>query len=188
MQAFHAARQSLGELLGRLDALAPAVDQAAGLLVQALRGGGKVLACGNGGSASQAQHLATELIGRFLRHDRRSLPAVALTADSSVQTALANDFGFEEVFALQIRALGRPGDVLVVLSTSGNSGNIIAALRTARQLGLKTIAVLGGDGGKARGLAEAEVIVPETATPRIQEAHLLLVHTLCAAADEAFAG
>lgn len=188
MEPFNTSRSSLLALLGRLDRLSAGVDTACRLLVETLRAGGKVLVCGNGGSASQAQHLVTELVGRFLQPGRRPLPAMALTADTSLMTSVANDLGFEEVFARQVRAFGRPGDLLIVLTTSGNSANILAALRAAKQQDLKTLALLGGNGGEARGLADAEVIVPADSTPRIQEIHLLLVHTLCAAADEAFAG
>lgn len=146
--------------------------------------GGVLYTVGNGGSATDAQHLAEELIARY-RSNRRALPAIALTADSSVLTCIGNDFGFESVFSRQIEALVRPGDLLLVFSTSGNSPNIVAALRAAREQGGKTIALLGKNGGACRGLADLELIVPSENTARIQEAHLQILHYICEVVEAA---
>jgi D-inositol-3-phosphate glycosyltransferase len=158
--------------------LRTSVIAAAETIVGCFTNGGKVLVCGNGGSAADAQHLAGELIGRF-RHERAALPAVALTADPTVLTAWANDRGFEEVFARQVEALGGTADVLVAISTSGRSPNVVRALQGARQRGLATICLLGRDGGEARHLSDVPVIVPSADTARIQEVHAVLIHTLC---------
>jgi D-sedoheptulose 7-phosphate isomerase len=148
---------------------------AARAIREAVAAGKKVLAFGNGGSAADAQHLTAELVGRFQK-DRGGFAAVALTADTSLLTSLANDFGFERVFARQIEALGVAGDVAVALSTSGRSPNIVAALHAARDRGLRTIALTGRDGGR---LAEMHINVPEATTARIQEVHITLIHALC---------
>lgn len=144
----------------------------------------KVLTCGNGGSSSDAQHLTEELVARY-RSNRRALPALSLTADTAVLTCIANDFGYEHIFARQIEALAFPGDLLVCMTTSGNSPNIIAALNRARERGAGTIALLGKDGGAARGLAELEVIVASDNTARIQEAHMQIVHYICEVVEQA---
>ena len=148
----------------------------------ALTSGRKVLAFGNGGSAADAQHLTAELVGRFQK-DRPGFAAVALTADTSLLTSLANDYGFERVFARQVEALGAPGDVAVAISTSGQSPNVVAALKAARDRGLRTIALTGRDGGDAGRLAEIHVNVPESATARVQEVHITLIHALCEIAE-----
>ena len=137
-----------------------------------------MLIFGNGGSAADAQHLACELVGRFLR-DRRALPAVALTTDTSTLTAVANDYGFDRVFARQIEALGKPGDVAVGISTSGSSRNVLAGLQLARSRGLKTVAFTGGNGGPIGSAADVHVNVPHDVTPRIQEVHRTLIHAVC---------
>ena len=147
-------------------------------LVSAVEGGNKILACGNGGSAADASHFMTELLCRF-RDDRRSLPGVALTADGSFLTAAGNDYGFENIFARQVEGLGREGDVLVAISTSGNSTNIRAAIDTANDHKLTTIALLGRDGGSSAGIADIEIIVSHQQTARIQEAQKVLIHALC---------
>lgn len=157
-------------------------NQAVGAVVDCLSSGHKLLVCGNGGSAAEASHLATELVVRFV-HDRRPYPAIALSDSGGTLTAAGNDYGFDEVFARQVRALGQVGDVLVALSTSGRSANIVRALRGARELGLTSVAFLGRDGGEARGLATIELIVPNQETARIQEAHLVLIHALCEAIE-----
>ena len=149
-----------------------------GVLADCLKYGGKVMACGNGGSAADACHLATELLCRF-EQERRALPAISLTADGSFLTAAGNDYAFERVFSRQVEGLARAGDVLVVFSTSGNSPNILLALRMAREKGIKSVALLGRDGGKAAGLADVEIIVPDPVTARIQEAHQRIIHLLC---------
>jgi len=157
---------------------AGAVVSVADVLTAAFDGGGKVLIFGNGGSAGDAQHLACELVGRFLR-ERRALPALALTSDTSTLTAIANDYGFERVFARQIEALGRPGDVAIGISTSGSSGNVLAGLQLAKARGLKTVAFTGGTGGPIGAAADVHVNVPRGATPRIQEVHRTLIHAVC---------
>jgi D-sedoheptulose 7-phosphate isomerase len=157
---------------------AEAVVAAVDVLTAAFDGGGKVLIFGNGGSAADAQHLACELVGRFLR-DRRALPALALTTDTSTLTAIANDYGFDRVFARQIEALGNPGDVAIGISTSGASANVLAALQIAKSRGLKTIAFTGGSGGRIGSAADVHVNVPHTATPRVQEVHRTLIHAVC---------
>jgi len=158
---------------------------AAGLMTDGLRAGGKVLFCGNGGSAADSQHLAAELTGRYLR-DRAPLAAVALTVDSSALTAIANDYSYDEVFARQVRGLGRPGDVLVGISTSGNSRNVVAALEAARAIGLATIGLTGAGGGRMKDLCDVCLCVPSTDTPRIQEMHIAAGHMLCELVENAF--
>ncbi len=144
-----------------------------------LRAGGKLLACGNGGSASDSSHLVAEFVIRFVE-DRRSYPALALASDGGLLTAGANDYGFAEIFARQVRGLGQPGDVLIVFTTSGKSDNILRALDAAREVGLTSVAFLGRGGGPAKGKADIELIVPGTeVTARIQEAHKVLMHRLC---------
>lgn len=142
------------------------------------RDGGKLLVCGNGGSAADSQHLAAELAGRY-RHDRPAWPALALTTDTSALTAVSNDFGFEHVFARQVEALGRAGDVLLVISTSGRSPNCVAAVRAARARGLRCHGLLGRDGGALAGSVDGAIIAPAHDTPRVQELHLVLLHALC---------
>ena len=166
---------------------ATAIAQAGELLLRVLAGGGQVLVFGNGGSAADAQHFAAELVGRFVR-TRRGWPAVALTTDTSVLTAVANDFGFESVFARQVEALGRPDDLAVGLTTSGASPNVVRALEAAKARGLRTIALTGNDGGAAGRIAEVHVNVPETVTARVQEAHMTVLHLFCAFVDREVEG
>ena len=147
-----------------------------------LQAGGKILACGNGGSASDAQHLVAELVGRY-KDERRALGAIALNTDGSVLTCLSNDYAYDQVFARQVEALGRPGDLFVGITTSGKSPNVLEGLRTATRLGLRTAALLGRDGGPALPLASLAIVVPETETARIQECHGLMIHLLCEALD-----
>ena len=161
------------------------IEAAAGLLIDGLKGGGKVLFCGNGGSAADSQHLAAELTGRYLR-DRAPLAAVALTVDTSALTAIANDYSYDEVFARQVRGLGRPGDVLVGISTSGNSRNVVAALEAARALGMRTVGLTGAAGGRMKELCDVCLCVPSTDTPRIQEMHIAAGHMLCELVENAF--
>jgi len=151
---------------------------AAAAIVASLRQGGTVLVFGNGGSAADAAHMAAELVGRF-RRERRGYAAVALTADPSVITSIANDYGYERVFARQVEALGRPGDIAVAISTSGESANVVGALDAARTRGLTTIALTGRDGGRAGRMADIHVNVPSAATPRVQEVHRTLLHVIC---------
>jgi D-sedoheptulose 7-phosphate isomerase len=164
----------------------PSLTAAAAALISAYRGGHKALFFGNGGSAADAQHLAAEFVGRYLRQ-RDPLPALALNANSSAVTAIANDYGYEQVFVRQLRALANPGDVAVAISTSGNSPNVIEAVVCARQLGLFTIALTGAEGGRLGNLVDAVIAVPSKETPRIQECHILIGHALCDAVDRAVA-
>ncbi len=161
-----------------------AVLRAAQEISHALATGGKLLTCGNGGSAAQAQHLAAELVGRFKRPERGGLAAIALTADTAVLTAWGNDARFEDVFARQIDAFGRAGDVLVAMSTSGRSRNVVRAIETARERGMRSVAFLGRDGGQCRRLSDVPVVVPVDDTQRIQEVHLLVLHILCELVEE----
>jgi len=162
------------------------IVEAARSIGDALATGGKVLVCGNGGSAAEAQHFAAELVGRFKRGERRALPVMALTTDSAVLTAWANDIGYDEVFARQVDAHGRPGDVLVVLSTSGRSRNVVRALEVARERGLRCVALLGGTGGDAAELADDVLLVPAADAQRIQEVHGVVVHVLSELVEEQF--
>lgn len=159
------------------------VAAAGQMLVECLAAGKKVLVFGNGGSAADAQHLAAELVGRY-RNERAALPAIALTTDTSLLTALGNDYGFSEVFARQVEALANPGDVVIGISTSGRSANVIAGLHTARALGTRTIALIGANISGMGGLADQVVSVPSQETPRIQEAHAVIIHTLCKIVDD----
>jgi D-sedoheptulose 7-phosphate isomerase len=168
-----------------LAALVPAIAAASEAMIGALRSGGKILACGNGGSAGDAQHFSAELLNRFER-ERPGLPAVALTTDTSTLTSIANDYAFEQVFSKQVRALGRRGDCLLAISTSGNSPNVLEAIRAAHETGLQVVALTGRDGGRmaaALAAGDVEVRVPATRTARIQEVHLVVIHCLCDAID-----
>lgn len=160
------------------EALAGTIDACADMLADALRCGQKVLVMGNGGSAADAQHLAAELVGRFML-ERRALPAIALTTDSSILTAVGNDYGFDRVFSRQVEALAVPGDVVVGISTSGNSPNVLSGLQAARALGCRTVGLLGKDGGCIAPLVDINLTVPAMETPRIQEVHAIIVHILC---------
>jgi D-sedoheptulose 7-phosphate isomerase len=173
-------------IIRRLAAQQNAFQRVAALLCDCLRRGNKVIWCGNGGSAAEAQHLAAELIGRFCR-PRAPLPSIALTTDTSVLTAIANDFGFEHVFERQIDALCQPGDVVIGISTSGNSANVCGALRRAHQLDAVTIAMSGTCDGRITDLADICLHVPSTNPARVQEAHQLLGHILCECIDRALA-
>lgn len=160
----------------------PEVIQAAGeLMVQSLLNGGKILSCGNGGSAGDAQHFSAEMLNRF-ETERPSLPAIALSTDTSTITAIANDYSYEEIFAKQIKALGQPGDILLAISTSGHSKNVVQAILAAQQRGLSVIALTGKDGGVVATLLnenDVELRVPVQSTARVQEVHLLIIHSLC---------
>ena len=167
----------LAELLGRLKVLRPEVSRLCHTLIESWNAGGKALFAGNGGSAAGAMHFAEELIVRFHKN-RRALPAVAL-CDPTVLTCAANDFGYDEVFARQVEGLGRKGDVLVVLSTSGNSSNLVRAVQVAKSAGMTTACLTGKDGGKLKGLCDLELIVPSQITHHIQEAHKVIYHAVC---------
>jgi D-sedoheptulose 7-phosphate isomerase len=179
----HDAHRCMG-LLAADERLRRAGAAAAGACVDALRAGGKILLAGNGGSAADAQHVAAEFVGRFGR-ERPALAAVALTTDTSILTAIGNDYGYEQLFARQVRALGRPGDVLVVYSTSGRSPNVLAALEAARAGGLATIGFTGNHGGPIRERCDILLEVPSDQTPRIQEGHMVLGHVLCGLVEQA---
>lgn len=168
------------------EALLGGVERAAAMVIGALRAGNRVLLFGNGGSAADAQHVACELVGRFLR-DRRALPAEALTVNPSVITAVGNDFGFADVFARQVEAAGRPGDVAIGITTSGRSPNVVRGLAAARAGGLATIALCGRAAGPAGETADVALCVPDDSTPRVQECHLLIGHILCDLVEEALA-
>jgi len=171
--------------LDAVQGLADPIARAGALMAQALRGGGKALACGNGGSAADAQHFAAELVNRF-ETERAPLAAVALTTDSSILTSIANDYDYRQVFSKQVRAIGRRGDVLLAISTSGNSANVLEAMAAARELGVRVVALTGNGGGKmaaALGADDVHMCVPHKSTARIQEVHLLILHCLCDAID-----
>lgn len=174
-------RQRIDEhlaVIAALHDLAPGIARLAEQARATLDGGGKILLCGNGGSAADAQHIAAELVGRF-QCERGGLAAVALTTDTSILTSLGNDYGFEQVFARQVGALARPGDLLLGLSTSGNSANVVAAVDSARRIGCATAGLLGGDGGVLAGRVDHALTVPSPITARVQEAHILIAHILC---------
>ena len=166
------------ETLRALSSLESQMAQAADVIDQCLRAGNKLLVCGNGGSATDASHFATELVVRFAK-DRRALPAICLVSDSGILTAAGNDYGFDEVFARQVAAFGIAGDVLICLTTSGKSKNLIRALEEAKTRKLKTVAFLGRDGGSTVGIADLDLLVKSDSTARVQEAHQLLLHVLC---------
>lgn len=170
----------------KLPVIAPDVVAAAQLIARCLADGGKLLLCGNGGSAADCQHIAAELVGRFVA-ERRPLAAVALTTDSSALTCIGNDYGFESVFARQVLALAQPGDVLLGISTSGQSPNVLKAFEAARAAGALTIALCGRDGGALAPLADRAIVVPGDATAPIQEAHLFIGHALCALVEREMA-
>jgi D-sedoheptulose 7-phosphate isomerase len=161
-----------------LRALGPDVDRVVTLVAELMAAGGGLLVCGNGGSAADAQHIAAELTGRFFR-DRRPLRALPLHGNTSSLTAIGNDYGYEEVFAREVDAHGRAGDVLLAISTSGNSPNILRAIETAREKSMKVVGLTGESGGKMRDLCDVCLCVPSASTPRIQECHILIGHTIC---------
>ena len=162
------------------------IERVAQSIISSYKNGGKVLLCGNGGSAADSQHIAAEFIGRFQK-ERRALPAIALTTDTSILTSLANDYSYEIVFARQVEALGKKGDVLIGISTSGKSPNVIKALETAQALGILTVAFTGHDGGLMGKIADISIIVPSKVTARIQESHIALFHALCEVVEDEFA-
>ena len=171
--------------LDSIEALAAPIAGAAELMVGSLLGNGKILACGNGGSAADAQHFAAELVGRF-EMERQGLAGIALTTDSSIMTAVANDYGYKAVFDRQVRALGQPGDVLLAISTSGNSPSVVAAIHAAHENEIHVVALTGKGGGEMAGIlrdTDIHICVPSERTARIQEVHLLTIHCLCDAID-----
>jgi D-sedoheptulose 7-phosphate isomerase len=173
--------------IGGLAAHAAEFEAACDLMAGALKSGRKIFACGNGGSASDSGHFTTELLCRFVG-DRPALPAISLAQDGGFLTATGNDYGFEHVFSRQVHGLGCEGDVLVAFSTSGKSPNVVNALEAAREKGMKSIALLGRGGGSCRGLADVEIVVEATETARIQEAHKVLLHAMCAGIERRLFG
>lgn len=173
------------DVIDSLRTIESQVDRISNLFLTTLDSNGKILLCGNGGSASDAQHIAAELVGRFMT-ERAPLPALALTTDSSIVTAIANDYGYEYVFSRQIEAIARPKDLLLVLSTSGNSQNVINAIHSAKRVPMQICALLGGDGGRAASMLENTAIVPSSSPARIQEAHIFIGHYLCSIIDTKF--
>ena len=178
----HNLRQHL-ELFNRLSALEWAVDQASKRIAESLRADGKLMICGNGGSAADSQHIAAEFTGRFIE-DRRPLAALALSTDTSALTCIGNDYSFADVFSRQVAALGREGDCLIGISTSGNSANVLRAVEAAKSRGVRTIGLLGRDGGRLASQCDHAIIVPADVTARIQEAHILIGHTICGAVEQ----
>lgn len=178
--------QALHRLLDDLLVLAEPLGRAVNILAEALTGGHKVLVCGNGGSAADAGHFVTALVGRYVI-EKPGRPAIDLTTGGTILTALVNDYPPQEMFARQVRAYGQPGDVLVVFSSTGNSPNTIVAVQTARQMQMKTIAFLGRGGGRVRGMVDVELIVPAKVTARIHESHRILYHTMLDVLDSVLA-
>jgi len=167
--------------------LAPAIEKTVEMLVQAYQGGKKILVLGNGGSAADAQHLAGELVGRFLK-ERKALPCLALTTDTSILTAIGNDYGYDAVFTRQVEAWAEAGDVVMAISTSGNSENILQAVTLAQKKGAQVVALTGKDGGQLKEVADLSLVVPSDSTPRIQEGHITIIHILCFLLEERMFG
>lgn len=163
------------------------IDYSGKMLISCLRGGNKILIAGNGGSAADAQHFAAELAGKFVHKNRKGLSAIALTTNSSITTAIGNDFGYEYVFSRQVEGLGKNGDIFVGISTSGNSNNLVLSCQMAKQLGIKTICLLGNDGGYIKPYCDLPIIVPSNNTQTIQECHIMIIHILCGIIDDYFA-
>ena len=182
--------ESIATKQNAVDAISERIAAAGSLMSQALLDDGKILSCGNGGSAGDAQHFSSELLNRF-EMERPGLPAVALTTDSSTLTSISNDYAYEEIFSKQVRALGRTNDVLLAISTSGNSENVCRAITAAHERGMKVVALTGRDGGRMAGMygdADVEIRVPATRTARIQEVHLVIIHALCDLIDTTLLG
>lgn len=177
-ELFHQRLEEAIAVKSSMSALIPQLEPAARQVRRCFESGGKVLVCGNGGSAADAQHVVGEFVGRYYQN-RPPLPAVALPADTAVMTALANDYGYDHVFARQVKGLGRPGDVLIGLSTSGNSSNVVLAFESAMQLGLFTISFTGAAGGRLAALADLPICIPTSRTPLIQEGYLFALHVIC---------
>lgn len=175
----HVAERLLASFAGQ-------IEEAANRMIACYRAGGKILVMGNGGSAADAQHFVAELVGRYAR-ERRALPAIALTTDTSILTAVANDYGYQDVFRRQVEAHARPGDIVFGISTSGNSENICRGLAAAKARGASTIAMGGGSGGRMKDLADLSLIVPSDQTPRIQEGHITMIHIMCDLVESAIA-
>jgi len=168
-----------------LEYIADPLEIAANLCIDSLQSGGKILLFGNGGSAADAQHIAAEMVGRY-KVERKGLPAIALTTDTSALTSIGNDYGYSHVFDRQVEALANKGDVVIGISTGGSSGNVISALKLAKDIGCKTISFSGRDGGEMNALCDINLVVPAEDTPRIQEMHIVIGHTICHLIDQAF--
>ena len=168
-----------------IETMIPQLEEASQLIVETLKNGNKVLLCGNGGSAADAQHIAAELTGRY-KIERRGLAGIALTTDTSALTAISNDYGYNRIFDRQVEALVREGDLLIGISTSGESLNVVSALLLAKEMGAKTLGFSGKGGGKMNGVCDLNLVVPSEDTPRIQEMHILIGHILCQAVDDGF--
>jgi D-sedoheptulose 7-phosphate isomerase len=171
------------QLTRQLHTLDQDVQGAIDALTAVVAGGGKLMLCGNGGSAADCQHIAAEFVGRFI-DERRPLPAIALSTDTSALTCIGNDYSFDEIFSRQVRALGTPKDALIAISTSGHSRNVLAAVNAAREVGMLTLGLSGRDGGALRQRAQLNIVVPHDVTARIQEAHILIGHTLCGGVEQ----
>ncbi len=182
---FHSLKETIETKQKTAELCSSEIEKSANLLADALRNGGKILICGNGGSAADSQHIAAELVVRLRSHiNRPALAAIALTVDSSILTAGGNDIGFDNIFARQVEALSRPGDCLIAISTSGNSENVLRAAIAARKMGVRTIGLLGKDGGTIKNECDLSVIVPSSNTARIQETHIFIAHLWCEAIEE----
>lgn len=166
-----------------IEQMIPQIEEASKIVVETLKNGNKVLLCGNGGSASDAQHISAELVGRY-KTERRGLPAIALTTDTSALTAIGNDYGFDRIFDRQVEALVNEGDLLIGISTSGNSLNVLSALLLAKEMGAKILGLSGKGGGKLNYACDVNLVVPSDDTPRVQEMHILIGHILCQAVDD----
>lgn len=182
IEAFEGHRRTFDAVAATLGS---AIEGGARILCDSLRAGGTIYWCGNGGSAADSQHLSAELVGRF-RRERRGLASVALSTDTSALTCVGNDYGFDEIFARQLQGLGRSGDVLVGITTSGNSPNVLKAAAQARANGMRVIALLGRDGGKLAGACDLPIVVPAVDTARIQEMHILIGHAMCDLVEASF--
>jgi D-sedoheptulose 7-phosphate isomerase len=174
--------RALIEILER--EIAPTIAEMSSMISSALSSGSKLLIMGNGGSAADSQHFAAEIVGRF-KMERKALPAIALSTDTSILTAIGNDYGFESIFSRQVEALAAPGDIVIGLSTSGNSQNILKALKIARDCGCNTIGILGKDGGSIKEVCDLALVIPSTNTPRIQEGHITVIHIVCDLVEKA---
>lgn len=182
--------QSINDLrlLGqKIEQLYPDIEETVNIIYNSIKSGGKLMVCGNGGSAADAQHMAAEFVNRFLR-ERKPLPALALSTDTSNLTSIANDYSFEDIFSKQVEALGKKGDILMGISTSGNSKNVIKAVETANDMGITTVGLLGKDGGSIAGIANKSIMVPSDSTPRIQEMHIFIIHTICQMIEDEVCG
>jgi len=165
-------------MFNALETLFPQISDVGVLLQNIIKNGGKILICGNGGSAADSQHIAAEIVGRF-KKERKGLPAIALTTDTSILTSVGNDYGYDYIFARQVEALCTPKDVLIGITTSGNSANVVRAIEAANEIGAMTIGLTGGSGGKLSALCKQNIVVPSNVTARIQEAHIFIGHCLC---------